>query len=110
MATVEELVARLQALGFAPGEATNEGVATVVAEPGPTRTAIDARVTGVGDTRYVPLFQPLTAYLAGALAVLPAPTNALGTRITDGTSRAAFDATEQALWATAAGGYDGGTL
>lgn len=62
------------------------------------------------DNSYVPLFQPLTAYLAGALAVLPAPTNALGTRITDGTSRAAFDATEQALWATAAGGYDGGTL
>lgn len=55
MATVEELVARLQALGFAPGEATNEGVATVVAEPGPTRTAIDARVTGIGDTRYAPV-------------------------------------------------------
>lgn len=55
MALIDDLVARLQALGFAPGEATNEGVATVVAEPGPTRTAIDARVTGVGDTRYAPV-------------------------------------------------------
>lgn len=65
MATVEELVARLQALGFAPGEATNEGVATVVAEPGPTRTAIDARVTGIGDTRYVPVSSGVTATLTG---------------------------------------------
>ncbi|OZE77240.1 hypothetical protein CH305_18565 [Rhodococcus sp. 15-649-2-2] len=75
------------------------------------RTELDGKLSAtVAANSYAPLFQPLTPYLAGAVAVLPAPTNALGTRIADGTSRAAYDATEQALWATATGGYDGGTI
>ncbi|WP_287004692.1 MULTISPECIES: hypothetical protein [Gordonia] len=56
------------------------------------------------DATYATVWQPSTVYAAGALAMLPAPINGPGTRTTAGTSRLAFDATEQALWTPTGGG------
>lgn len=56
------------------------------------------------DATYAALWQPSTAYTAGALVLLPAPINGPGTRTTAGTSRSSFDATEQALWTATGGG------
>lgn len=58
----------------------------------------------VADNLYAALWQPSTAYTAGALVLLPAPINGPGTRTTAGTSRSSFDATEQALWTATGGG------
>lgn len=79
----------------AGGGVTNPAVAALVATAGETRTAVDARVGSVGDGRYVPLWQASTAYVAGQ--VVTANGVAIS-RNADGTSRANYDATEQALW------------
>ena len=52
---------------------------------------------------YAPLWQPLTDYATGAAVLLPAPVSAVGKRTAAGTSRAAFDATEQTLCTVSAG-------
>ncbi|RRQ26312.1 hypothetical protein DK926_18890 [Rhodococcus sp. Eu-32] len=54
------------------------------------------------DTRYAPLWQPSTSYSAGAPVLLPNGKTA--TRTANGTSRAQFDATEEALWTPTGGG------
>lgn len=59
--------------------------------------------TELGAT-YAPLWKPSTAYPAGTPALLPDGTT--GTRTTTGTSRPAFDSTEEAAWTVAAGGLD----
>ncbi|WP_454175389.1 hypothetical protein [Gordonia sputi] len=80
-----------------------------------TRAAVDARADArigaanllsktVADASYAPLWQPSTAYTAGALVLLPAPINGPGTRTTAGNSRSTFDAIEQALWTPTGGG------
>ncbi|MGV8875506.1 MAG: SGNH/GDSL hydrolase family protein [Rhodococcus sp. (in: high G+C Gram-positive bacteria)] len=48
------------------------------------------------DTLYAPVFQPLTAYTAGQVVI--SPTGLPISRLANGTSRAAYDATEIALW------------
>lgn len=60
------------------------------------RTELDGKLSQtVGDARYAPLWQPSTAYLAGQVVTANGVTIS---RIADGTSRANYDATEQALW------------
>ena len=68
------------------------------------RTAIGAMAKAEADQNYAPLWQPSTAYTAGALVLLPAPINGPGTRTTAGNSRSTFDAIEQALWTPTGGG------
>ncbi|WP_052067993.1 hypothetical protein [Rhodococcoides fascians] len=54
------------------------------------------------DQSYAPLWRPSTVYAAGAPVILPNSKTA--TRTANGTSRAQFDATEEALWTVTAGG------
>lgn len=63
-----------------------------------------AQAKAEADQSYAPLWQPSTAYALNAPVLLPAPVSAIGKRTTAGTSRASFDATEQALWTVTAGG------
>ncbi|ORI13430.1 hypothetical protein BJI47_22565 [Rhodococcus sp. 1168] len=70
--------------------------------------AIDGRLSKAAlDANYAPLWQPSTAYVKDAPVLLP--TGTTGKRTTSGTSRPAFDATEQGLWTVAAGGLSQGT-
>ncbi|QLF84839.1 minor tail protein [Gordonia phage BBQValindra] len=64
---------------------------------------VTAWIEGVADNTYAPKWLPSITYDAGTLVMLPAPVNGPGTRNSNGTSRATFDATEQGLW-TATGG------
>lgn len=56
------------------------------------------------DAAYGRVWKASTAYAAGDLVLLPAPVNGTGTRNTSGTSRGAFDATEQSAWTATGGG------
>ena len=98
-----------------PIAVTPAAVGSAIAAAGPAQTAVDDRVDAgiesadlltktVADATYAALWQPSTAYTAGALVLLPAPINGPGTRTTAGTSRSSFDATEQALWTATGGG------
>lgn len=54
------------------------------------------------DANYAPLWQASTTYAVGAQIISPSTGDTL-TRLTAGTSRSSFDATERALWAVAYG-------
>ncbi len=87
--------------GDTPIQKIQEALAAyLVANPidgnGLDQSAVDTRVQTVGDTRYAPVWQALTAYTAGQIVV--SPTGLPISRLANGTSRAAYDATEIALW------------
>ena len=94
-------------VGVLPVTAPVVGVTSFLGKTGPI---VEDDLSGIGgglseaeaDTRYAPLWQPNKAYLAGDPVLLP--NGSTGTRTTDGTSRATFDATEEAAWTVAAGG------
>ncbi|OLT33665.1 hypothetical protein BJF84_21255 [Rhodococcus sp. CUA-806] len=67
----------------------DEGIAALV-------TASSSQLKTALDAHYAPVWQPSTAYATGATVLLPAPVSAVGKRTAAGTSRPAFDATEQA--------------
>ncbi|MDB5163727.1 MAG: cell wall anchor protein, partial [Candidatus Saccharibacteria bacterium] len=69
------------------------GIWTVVADDMPL-SVLDSRYTPLG----VPAWVALTVYVGGQLAV--DPSGNLIVRISAGTARASYDATEQALWFT----------
>ncbi|MDT0223439.1 hypothetical protein [Gordonia sp. AC31] len=54
----------------------------------------------VADARFAPKWQASTAYTAGNKVISPTTGDVI-TRTANGTSRAAFDTTEQAAWSTA---------
>lgn len=82
-------------------------IANPISGSGLDQTAVDTRVQTVGDTRYAPLWQPNTAYLAGALAVSPT-TGQIGTAKVDFTSGATYNAANWNLATGGGSGYDGG--
>ncbi|AMS03109.1 minor tail protein [Gordonia phage Obliviate] len=96
----------------AAGVVPDDGVAARIAEPtSASAAAVNARIDAAGlltqedaDAAYAPKWLPSTAYTAGTLVMLPAPINGPGTRNSNGTSRASFDATEQGLWTATGGG------
>lgn len=69
------------------GGLTVDQIATAATTSTPLKAALDQS--------YAPVFQPLTAYVAGQVVTA----NGIAiSRIASGTSRASYDSTEQALW------------
>lgn len=87
---------------------TDTTLAEKVSATGTVRTAVDDRIRTVGDANYAPLggtakaWQASTVYATGVPVFLPNGKPAI--RTASGTSRPAFDSTEEALWTVTAGG------
>ncbi|QOC55955.1 tail fiber protein [Gordonia phage Matteo] len=97
------------AIGVPPEAPVSTLVAAAQDAAAVALTDPDSEARAALDAAYAPKWLPSTAYTAGALVMLPAPINGPGTRNSNGTSRASFDATEQGAWTATGGGLDQAT-